>query len=90
MPLLSYLIALMVPLFGGNYYLAGTMMIPWLASLFILPLGIYFYRIGLPSAGLLGGLVATFSSEYFMRWQLQYIFCHDGLEWSQLQLWFIS
>ncbi|MEC7563021.1 MAG: STT3 domain-containing protein, partial [SAR324 cluster bacterium] len=66
-PMLSFLIAKLVPFFGGNYYLAGTLIIPWLASLFMIPLGIYFYRIGFPSAGLLGGLVATFCSEYFTR-----------------------
>ena len=61
-PMLSFLIAKLVPFFGGNYYLAGTLIIPWLASLFMIPLGIYFYRIGFPSAGLLGGLVTTFCS----------------------------
>ncbi|MFL2749126.1 MAG: STT3 domain-containing protein [bacterium] len=66
-PMLSFLIAKLVPFFGGNYYLAGTLIIPWLASLFMIPLGIYFYRIGFPTAGLLGGLVATFCSEYFTR-----------------------
>ncbi|MDP7334226.1 MAG: STT3 domain-containing protein, partial [SAR324 cluster bacterium] len=66
-PMLSFLISKFVPFFGGNYYLTGTLIIPWLASLFILPLGIYFYRIGFPSAGLLGGLVATFCSEYYTR-----------------------
>ncbi|MFL2772517.1 MAG: STT3 domain-containing protein [bacterium] len=66
-PMLSFLIAKTVPFFGENYYLAGTLIIPWLASLFMIPLGIYFYRIGFPSAGLLGGLVATFCSEYFTR-----------------------
>ena len=66
-PMLSFLIAKVVPFFGGNYYLAGTLIIPWLASLFMIPLGIYFYRIGFPSAGLLGGLIATFCSEYFTR-----------------------
>ncbi len=66
-PMLSFLIAKVVPFFGGNYYLAGTLIIPWLASLFMIPLGIYFFRIGFPSAGLLGGLVATFCSEYFTR-----------------------
>ena len=39
-PLLSFLIAHIAPFFNYNYYLTGTMMIPVLASLFILPLGI--------------------------------------------------
>ncbi len=66
-PLLSFLIAKLTPFFTGNYYLVGTLLIPWLASLFIIPLGIYFYRVGFPSAGLLGGLVTTFCSEYYTR-----------------------
>ena len=38
-----------------------------LASLFILPLGIYFFKIGVPVSGLLGGLVGTFAGGYYMR-----------------------
>ena len=53
--LLSYLIAQLAPFFDFNYYLAGTLLIPVLASLFILPLGYYFFRIGVPLSGLLGG-----------------------------------
>ena len=36
-PLLSFLIAHVAPFFNNNYYLAGTLLIPLLASLFILP-----------------------------------------------------
>jgi len=66
-PLLSFLIAHLSPYFNHNYYLTGTIVIPVMASLFLLPLGVYFFRIGLPVSGLLGGLVGTFSSGYFMR-----------------------
>jgi len=66
-PLLSFLIAQIAPFFNHNYYLAGTLLIPVLASLFIFPLGIYFFRIGVPLAGLLGGLIGTFASGYYMR-----------------------
>jgi len=66
-PLLSFLIAHIAPFFNYNYYLTGTLLIPTLASLFILPLGIYFFRIGLPLSGLIGGLVGTFASGYYMR-----------------------
>ena len=52
-PLISYLIAHLSPFFNNNYYLAGTLLIPVLASLFILPLGMYFFRIGVPVSGLL-------------------------------------
>ena len=42
-------------------------MVPVLASLFILPLGIYFFRLGVPISGLLGGLIGTFAGGYYMR-----------------------
>ena len=66
-PLLSFLIAHSAPFFNYNYYLTGTLLIPVLASLFILPLGIYFFRMGVPVSGLLGGLIGTFAGGYFMR-----------------------
>jgi hypothetical protein len=66
-PLLSYLIAHLVPFFNNNYYLAGTLLIPLLASLFILPLGFYFFLIGVPVSGLLGGMIGTFAGGYYMR-----------------------
>jgi hypothetical protein len=66
-PLLSFLIAKFAPFFNDNYYLTGTMLIPVLASLFILPLGVYFFMIGVPVPGLLGGLIGTFASAYYMR-----------------------
>jgi undecaprenyl-diphosphooligosaccharide---protein glycotransferase len=66
-PLLSFLIAHSAPFFNYNYYLTGTLLIPVLASLFILPLGIYFFRIGVALSGLLGGLIGTFAGGYFMR-----------------------
>jgi undecaprenyl-diphosphooligosaccharide---protein glycotransferase len=66
-PLLSFLIAHLAPFFNYNYYLTGTLMIPVLASLFILPLGFYFFRIGVPVSGLLGGLIGTFAGGYYMR-----------------------
>ena len=47
-PLLSFLIANLTPFFNYNYYLTGTLLIPVLASLFILPLGIYLFRICVP------------------------------------------
>jgi undecaprenyl-diphosphooligosaccharide--protein glycosyltransferase len=66
-PLLSFLIAQLTPFLNNNYYLAGTLLIPVLASLFILPLGIYFFWIGVPLSGLLGGLIGTFAGGYYMR-----------------------
>jgi undecaprenyl-diphosphooligosaccharide---protein glycotransferase len=66
-PLLSFLIAQVANFFNNNYYLAGTLLIPLLASLFILPLGIYFFCIGVTLSGLLGGLIGTFAGGYYMR-----------------------
>jgi len=66
-PLLSFLIAHSAPFFNYNYYLTGTLLTPVLASLFILPLGIYFFRIGVAVSGLLGGLIGTFAGGYYMR-----------------------
>jgi hypothetical protein len=66
-PLVSFFIAHLAPFFNYNYYLTGTMLIPVLASLFILPLGMYFFRIGVPLSGLLGGLIGTFAGGYYMR-----------------------
>ncbi|MDC0188385.1 hypothetical protein OAJ61_01140, partial [bacterium] len=66
-PLLSFLIAHIAKFFNYNYYLIGTLLIPTCASLFILPLGIYFFKIGLPLSGLLGGLIGTFAAGYYMR-----------------------
>ena len=66
-PLLSFLVAHITPFFNYNYYLTGTLLVPLLASLFILPLGIYFFHIGLPLSGLLGGLIGSFASGYYMR-----------------------
>jgi dolichyl-diphosphooligosaccharide--protein glycosyltransferase len=66
-PLLSFLIANLSPFFNYNYYLTGTLLIPVLASLFIFPLGFFFFRIGVPVSGLLGGLIGSFASGYYMR-----------------------
>jgi dolichyl-diphosphooligosaccharide--protein glycosyltransferase len=66
-PLLSWLLAKLSVFFNGNYYLAGIYLIPFLAGLFIFPLGIYFYRLKVPAAGILGGLIGTFSFMYYVR-----------------------
>ncbi len=66
-PLLSFLIANLAPFFDFNYYLTGTLLVPVLASLFVLPLGVYFFQIGVPLSGLLGGLIGTFAGGYYIR-----------------------
>ncbi|HBI29267.1 MAG TPA: hypothetical protein DDY54_06480, partial [Deltaproteobacteria bacterium] len=65
-PLLSVLSGTLAAILDGNHYLAGTLLVPMLAGLFIIPLGIYFYLLGVPAAGLLGGLIGTFCAEYYM------------------------
>ena len=42
-PLLSFLIAHLTPYFNHNYYLTGTILVPILASLFIIPIGFYLF-----------------------------------------------
>ncbi len=66
-PLLSWLLAKLSGFTNGNYYMAGIYLIPFLAGLFIIPLGIYFYILGTPAAGILGGLIGTFSYVYYVR-----------------------
>ena len=66
-PLLSFMVAHLSTFFNHNYYLTGTLLIPLLASLFILPVGYYFFMIGVPVSGLMGGLIGTFASAYYMR-----------------------
>lgn len=73
LPLLSRLVAALAPLHGGSVDRAAFVLPAWLASLFMLPLFLYFWRLGLPAAGLLGGLVATFSLDYFYRTTLGWL-----------------
>ena len=66
-PPLSFLIALAAPFFQGDFYRAGFFLSVGLAGLFIFPLGWYFYRLNVPVAGLLGGVIASVSVEYLIR-----------------------
>jgi len=66
-PLLSVLVARASPLWDGDLVRTGIYVVPLLAGLFIIPLGLYFRRLDLPAVGLLGGLVASFGHEYFTR-----------------------
>ena len=58
---------MMSPFFAGNLYLSGHWLVILTGGLFVIPLGLYGWRIGYPIAGLLGGLVGTFCSEYYVR-----------------------
>ena len=59
--------AALSPLFGADVYRAGIGLSIVLSSLFIVPLGLYGLAIGYPAAGVLGGLVGTFSYAYMWR-----------------------
>ena len=66
-PLISYLIAKTSIVFGGNLYRTGFFLTMLLSALFIVPLSVYCYCIGFPAVGILGGVIGTFSYEYFIR-----------------------
>ncbi len=66
-PLLSYLLSKLSIFFNDNIYFTGIYIIPILAGLFIVPLSLYFFEIGYPACGILGSLVGSFSSIYFIR-----------------------
>ena len=66
-PLLSFLIAKLSFLKDGSYYYTGLYLIPFLASLFVIPLGIYFLILKIPLAGLMGAAISTVSYMYIAR-----------------------
>ena len=66
LPALSWMLAAVQP-YTGSVEVAGLYLIPILANLFIIPLFLYAWRLGYPAAGLMGGLVATFSVSYYAR-----------------------
>ncbi|QWR76329.1 hypothetical protein [Candidatus Magnetomonas plexicatena] len=66
-PLLCFLLRLVSKLTSGDLYTAGIYLMPFLASLFVIPLIIYFYRAGYPALGITGGLITTFCQSYHVR-----------------------
>ncbi len=66
-PLMSVTLNSLVQIFGGSYYMTAMYMIPIMSSLFIIPLGIYFFLLGFPAAGLLGGLITTYAPMFYGR-----------------------
>jgi dolichyl-diphosphooligosaccharide--protein glycosyltransferase len=66
-PLLSFLLIFVSGLKDVNLFEAGIRLIPFLAGLFVFPLAFFFYRLGYPAAGLLGGITGGFSATYFNR-----------------------
>jgi len=67
LPLLSRMLADAAALFNGDIDKTALVFAPLLSSLFMIPLFWYCWRIGVPAAGLMGGLVATFCPEYYQR-----------------------
>ncbi len=67
LPLLSRVLAHAATFFDGDIDKTALVLSPLLASLFMVPLFWYCWRIGVPAAGLMGGLVATFCLEYYRR-----------------------
>ena len=67
MPLFSRMLAVFSPLFGGDIDTTGLLLAPLLSSLFMIPLFLCCWRLGVPVAGLMGGLVTTFCIEYVRR-----------------------
>ncbi|MBF0345626.1 MAG: hypothetical protein HQL06_15540 [Nitrospirae bacterium] len=64
--LLSYLTA-KLSVFFDSIDKTGTLLIPIFASLFIIPLFIYFREIGYPTAAVVGSLVGSFNHIYMVR-----------------------
>ncbi|MBF0565178.1 MAG: hypothetical protein HQK89_08045 [Nitrospirae bacterium] len=66
-PALSYLLAKLTRIFGVGMYKTGFFIIPFMSSLFMIPLIVYFYRMGYPAVAVMCALVATCSPIYFAR-----------------------
>ncbi len=65
--LISLTVAYFQKILGVDYYTAGIFMVIFFSGLFIFPLIIYFYKLNLPAAGILGSLIGAFSWSYFTR-----------------------
>jgi dolichyl-diphosphooligosaccharide--protein glycosyltransferase len=66
-PLISRLMALLAGWSGAGVHRAGMLLCALLSSSFVLPLSIYFHRIGVPLAGILGGVIGSLSPAYLQR-----------------------
>jgi len=72
-PLLSVMLAETASAFDVSVEKAGIYISPYLASFFIIPLFLYFMYLGVPAAGVLGGVVGTFSFYYYIRTSFGYV-----------------
>ncbi len=66
-PMLSWLIAKLSVFSDGNTYRTAVYLLPFLASLFIIPLGLYFYFTGMIPAGIAGGIAGSLGIIYLVR-----------------------
>ncbi|ADR18040.1 STT3 domain-containing protein [Calditerrivibrio nitroreducens] len=80
--MLVFLLAKLPKLFSSDLYITGICFTSIFAGLFIIPLGIYFYRIGLGLVGIAGGLFGTFSYAYYVR------SCNGRVDTDSLLLFF--
>ncbi len=82
-PLLSFLIAKVSEITGLSIYKSGLMLVPILASLFVIPMALLFYYSSMPMAGIVGAFVGTFSWMYMIRTAM------GRVDTDLLQLFFI-
>lgn len=66
-PMLSLVLSWLSHTVGADVYTTALYLIPFLSSLFILPLIAYFNRFGEPLGGTLGALMTTSAFEYMSR-----------------------
>ncbi len=66
-PLLSVILAKIHNITGADYYSAAINMVPWLGSIFILAVCLYFYFAGYPALGIITGLLTTFAPVFYGR-----------------------
>jgi len=66
-PAIARVIGRLAGFFDGDVYRAGILLTIALSSLFVFPLGFYCLRLGIPAAGVVAGLLTSFSYAYFHR-----------------------
>jgi len=66
-PMISWLIAKLSFIGGGDLHKTGVLMIPFLASLLVIPIGLYLFRCGLGIAGLGAAMTGSLGYMYLLR-----------------------
>ncbi|KJR43993.1 oligosaccharyl transferase STT3 subunit [Candidatus Magnetoovum chiemensis] len=67
MPMLSFMLGLLSSLFSKHIHIIGVYLIPILSSLFIIPLSLYMFKMGYPSAAVLGSLIGSLNGIFLIR-----------------------